>query len=104
MEIDSRRLILRTPQTTTTKLFDLEVRTHEYATMKYMKSLNLDRRSKIVYGISAVLFFSAIGFCIAGLTDTGSFLGVIGVSLAIGNDYRQRQLLAKKDSAKVSGS
>jgi hypothetical protein len=69
-----------------------------------MKPLNLDRRSKIIYGIGSILFFCAIGFCVAGRTDAGGLLGVIGVSLAIGNASRQRQLLAKKDSTKAGNS
>jgi hypothetical protein len=69
-----------------------------------MKPLNLDRRSKIVYGISAALFLCAMGFCVAGQTDAGGLLGVIGVSLAIGNASRQRQLLAKKNRTKAGNS
>src|ERR1035438_8638832 len=49
-----------------------------------MKPLILNRRSKIVYGFSAIFFFCAIGFLIAGRTEAGSLLGIIGVSLAIG--------------------
>jgi hypothetical protein len=68
---------------------------------KNVKPLNLDRRSKITYGIAATFFLCAIGFCVAGLTGIGGLIGTIGVSLAIGNAWRQRRLLGTKDGTKA---